>query len=130
MYIRSLIKDRSGALWVGCDSVVDKFYAVSETFTHFPIHTGEGSHSVGPVVHMCQDHFGAFWLATPHGLYKLDPLTGGVTRYAHDPSKPWSLSSNLISSVNEDRKGELWVASRGGLDVFDRGTEGSRSTFL
>ena len=122
VYIRSLIKDRSGTLWVGCDSVVDKFDPVSETFTHFPIHTAKNTGSTGPVVHMCQDHFGVLWLATPNGLYKLDPLTGKVTGYTHDPSKPWSVSSNFISSVEEDKKGELWVASRGGLDAFDRGT--------
>ena len=122
VYIRSLIKDRSGTLWVGCDSVVDRFDPVRETFTHFPIHTVENTGSTGPVVHMCQDHFGVLWLATPNGLYKLDPSTGRVTRFIHDPSKPSSLSSNFISSVEEDRKGELWVASRGGLDAFDRGT--------
>jgi ligand-binding sensor domain-containing protein/signal transduction histidine kinase len=127
VYIHSLIKDRAGTLWVGCDSVVDKFDPVSETFTHYPIHTERNTGSAGAVVHMSQDHFGFLWLATPTGLYKLEPSTGSVTRYTHDPSKPWSLSSNLISTMDEDRKGELWVASSGGLDRFDRGT--GRVTF-
>jgi signal transduction histidine kinase/ligand-binding sensor domain-containing protein len=122
VYIHSLIKDRAGTLWVGCDSVVDKFDPVSETFTHYPIHTEQNTGSAGAVVHMSQDHFGSLWLATPTGLYKLVPSTGSVTRYTHDPSKPWSLSSNLISTMDEDRIGELWVASSGGLDRFDRGT--------
>ena len=122
VYIHSLIKDRAGTLWVGCDSVVDKFDPVSETFTHYPIHTEQNTGSAGAVVHMSQDHFGSLWLATPTGLYKLEPSTGIVTRYTHDPSKPWSLSSNLISTMDEDRTGELWVASSGGLDRFDRGT--------
>ena len=122
VYIHSLIKDRAGTLWVGCDSVVDKFDPVSETFTHYPIHTEQNTGSAGAVVHMSQDHFGSLWLATPTGLYKLVPSTGSVTRYTHDPSKPWSLSSNLISTMDEDRTGELWVASSGGLDRFDRGT--------
>jgi ligand-binding sensor domain-containing protein/two-component sensor histidine kinase len=122
VYIRSIIKDRAGTLWVGCDSVVDKFDPVSETFTHYPIHTEQNSDSAGPVVHMCQDHLGFLWLATPTGLYKLEPSTGRVTRYNHDPNIPSSLSSNFISTVDEDRQGELWVASRGGLDAFDRRT--------
>jgi ligand-binding sensor domain-containing protein len=122
VYIHSLIKDRAGTLWVGCDSVVDKFDPVSETFTHYPIHTEQNTGSAGAVVHMSEDHFGSLWLATPTGLYKLVPSTGSVTRYTHDPSKPWSLSSNLISTMDEDRTGELWVASSGGLDRFDRGT--------
>jgi len=122
VYIRSVIKDHAGTLWVGCDSVVDKFDPITETFTHYPIHPDQSSDSAGPVVHMCQDHLGFLWLATPTGLYKLEPLTGKVTRYTHDPSKPASLSSNFISTMDEDRKGELWVASRGGLDEFDRET--------
>lgn len=122
VYIRSVIKDRAGTLWVGCDSVVDKFDPVTETFTHYPIRTDQSTDSAGPVVHMCQDHLGFLWLATPTGLYKLEPLTGKVTRYTHDPSKPTSLSSNFISTMDEDRRGELWVASRGGLDEFDRET--------
>src|ERR1700691_2383723 len=102
VYIHSLIKDRAGTLWVGRDSVVDKFDPVSETFTHYPIHTEQNTGSAGPVVHMCQDHFGFLWLATPTGLYKLEPQTGRVTRYANDPSTPSSLSSNFISTVDED----------------------------
>jgi ligand-binding sensor domain-containing protein len=122
VYIHSLIKDRAGILWVGCDSVVDKFDPVSETFTHYPIHTEQKTGSAGAVVHMSQDHSGLIWLATPTGLYKLEPSTGSVTRYTHDPTNPWSLSSNLISTMDEDSKGELWVASSGGLDRFDRET--------
>src|ERR1700761_6036956 len=123
VYIRSVIKDHAGTLWVGCDSVVDKCDPIRETFTHYPIRTAQNDDSSGPVVHMYQDHFDFLWLATPNGLYKLEPLTGRVTRYPHDPDNPSSLSSNFISSAGEDSKGEFWVASRGGLDKFDRATE-------
>ena len=123
VYIHSLIKDRTGTLWAGCDSVVDKFDPISETFTHYPIHTPQNNDSSGPVVHMYQDHSDFLWLATPNGLYKLEPLTGRVTRYPHDPGRPSSLSSNFISSAGEDGKGEFWVASLGGLDKFDRAKE-------
>jgi signal transduction histidine kinase/streptogramin lyase len=122
VYIRSLIKDRAGSLWVGCDSVVDKFDPISETSTHYPIHTDRNTDSAGPVYYMCQDHLGFLWLATGSGLYKLEPSTGRMTRYTHDPSIPSSLSSNFVSTVDEDRKGELWVAGRDGLDAFDRRT--------
>jgi signal transduction histidine kinase/ligand-binding sensor domain-containing protein len=122
VYVHSLIKDRAGTLWVGCDSVVDKFDPVSETFTHYPFHTDQKNGSGGSVVHMSEDHFGFLWLATPTGLYKLEPSNGSVTRYTHDATNPSSLSSNLISTMDEDSKGELWVASSGGLDRFDRGT--------
>ncbi len=123
VYVRSLLKDRKGTLWVGCDSVVDRFDPISETFRHYPIHTAKNNDPSGMVVHMYEDRLGLLWLATPNGLYKLDPSNGGVSRYPHDPDKPSSISSNFISSAGEDGKGEFWVASRGGLDRFDRATE-------
>ncbi len=62
------------------------------------------------------------WLATGDGLYSLDPATGGIHKYVHDPKDPASLISNDIKSSGEDRMGQFWVANSEGLDQFDRKT--------
>ena len=63
------------------------------------------------------------WLATEAGLYRLDPTSGALRRYFHDPTNPASLSSSLVRSTHEDRKGTLWVGTATGVEVFDRRTE-------
>jgi ligand-binding sensor domain-containing protein/signal transduction histidine kinase len=111
VYIRALFKDRDGTLWVGCNQFLNKFDPKTETFTRYPV----------PFVnHISQDSAGMFWLATSTGLYALDPATGRIRRYSHDPNDPSSISSNVITMSGEDKAGRFWVANTGGLDEFDR----------
>jgi PAS domain S-box-containing protein len=112
VYIRTLFKDRDGALWVGCDQFLNKFNRATETFTRYPV----------PFVnHISQDHAGTLWLATVKGLYSLDPETGTIRQYSHNPNDPSSLSNDVKSS-REDKEGRFWLVSAGHLDEFDRRT--------
>jgi ligand-binding sensor domain-containing protein len=109
--VRALFKDREGALWVACDQSLNKFDEKTETFTHYPIPLA---------IHITQDTAGLLWVATHGGLYRLDPASGRIQRYSHDPNDPSSLSSSDLSYCGEDKEGRFWVASNGGLDEFDR----------
>jgi PAS domain S-box-containing protein len=113
VFANALFKDRDGALWVGCDQFLNKFNRETETFTQYPVPF---------VTDMSQDSAGILWLATPNGLYSLDPAAGTIRHYAHDPDDPSSLSNNLIKSSAEDKEGRFWVATIGYLDEFDRRT--------
>ena len=119
VFVRSLFKDRDGILWVGCDQFLDKFDPVTETFTHFTIKAREETGPGATVMHMSQDRRGVLWLSTKNGLYSLEPTSGRIARYVHNPKNPRSLSSSHIRSTGEDRQGTLWVASTEGLDAFD-----------
>ena len=68
-----------------------------------------------------QDRAGTLWLATVRGLYSLDPGTGTIRQYFHNPNDPSSLSNDVKSS-REDKEGRFWVVSVGHLDEFDRRT--------
>jgi len=59
------------------------------------------------------------WVATGHGLYRLDPASGQSVGFHHDAADPASLSSNDVKSTCFDRGGTLWVASSEGIDAFD-----------
>jgi PAS domain S-box-containing protein len=112
VYIRALFKDRAGALWVGCDQFLNKFNRTTETFTRYPV----------PFVnHISQDSAGTIWLATVKGLYSLDPATGTIRQYLHNPNDPSSLG-NDVKSTGEDKEGRFWVVNIGHLDEFDRRT--------
>ena len=111
VFVTALFKDRDGALWVGCDRFLNKFEPATETFARYP---------VPDVNHVSQDTAGTLWLATKGGLYSLDPATGRIRQYSHDPNDPSSLSSNNVKSSGEDKEGRFWVANSEGLDEFDR----------
>src|SRR5262249_10595583 len=91
----------------------NKFDPATESAKYYPVEA---------VNHITQDRTGTMWLATGKGLYSLDPVTGRIQQYFHDPTDPASLSSNDVKSSGEDRRGEFWVANGEGLDRFDRKT--------
>jgi signal transduction histidine kinase/ligand-binding sensor domain-containing protein len=112
--VRALRKDRDGALWVACDQFLNRFEPTTETFIRYPV----------PFVnHISQDTTGILWLASLNGLFRLDPVTGRIRQYIHDPDNPFSLSSSYVKASGEDREGRFWVVDGNGLDEFDRKTE-------
>src|SRR5713226_2901741 len=122
VFINSLFKDRSGALWIGCDQLLDRFDPTTETFVHYRLEAENRNSLPFAVMHISQDSAGILWLATGNGLYSLDPASGPIHNYFHDPKDPSSLSSNDVKSSGEDRMGKFWVATGEGLDQFDRKT--------
>ena len=75
--IYALFKDRSGKLWVGSDRFLDRFDPATEKFTHF---SGPGTAGIeGLVLDVSQDRQGMLWVASYHGLYRVDL---GIPRYA------------------------------------------------
>lgn len=122
VYVRSLIVDHAGTLWVGCDQFLDRFEPATETFAHYRIYTQISDQLPTPIEHISEDGAGILWLATARGLYRFDPTSGRTTRYVHDPQDSASIADNLINMAGEDREGRFWVASGGGLEEFDRNT--------
>src|SRR5580704_2159338 len=108
--VDALFKDRDGALWVGCNQFLNRFDQRTERFVRYPVQLTK---------HISQDAAGMLWLATPTGLYEIDPATARIRRYSHDPNDPWSLSNNNIESSGEDKDGRFWVANTEALDEFD-----------
>ena len=57
---------------------------------------------------------GSVWFPTPNGLYKYIPGEGEFIHYRHDPNDPGSLSSDNVTDIIEDDRGNLWIATFGG----------------
>jgi ligand-binding sensor domain-containing protein len=69
-----------------------------------------------------QDRKGFLWFGTYDGLNKYDGY--GFTIYKHEALDSNSLSYNGISSLCEDRAGNLWIGTAGGgLNKLDRAQE-------
>jgi len=120
VYVRSLLVDHAGTLWVGCDRFLDRFEPATETFRHYRIHTDVSDQLPTPIDRISADGVGVLWLATAKGLYKFDPTNGRTTRYLHDSNDRNSIAANRINIAAEDREGRFWVANASGLDQLDR----------
>jgi len=57
------------------------------------------------------------------GLVKYDFNSGVLKRYKQANSSPYAVGANFINSIAQDAVGKLWLASVGGLTVFNQKTE-------
>lgn len=119
--------DRQGGFWRGTESGLffDTLGQPGSRGTE--IYRKEASNpeslSSNEVTTIYEDRQGILWLGTQgDGLNRLDPETGKVTRYLHDPADPNSLSNNNILTILEDSFDRLWVGTYDGLNLLDRPT--------
>lgn len=64
------------------------------------------------------------WIGTKTGGLNIMNLKDySIKRYAHDPSNPNSIPSNLIRDILKDKDGNMWLATDQGLAHFDEKNE-------
>ncbi len=116
--IVDLYQDRGGILWVGTlGGGVNKWNPGTWSFAHYRNDDEQASNMVFSV---SEDRGGALWLGTlGGGLERLDRATGRRDRWTHDPGDPSSLSDDRVTALHHDRQGVLWVGTvSGGLSRF------------
>lgn len=65
-----------------------------------------------------RDYKGILWIGTQQGLNKVD--RNDLKTYFHDNKDSYSIAGNFIYSLNEDEEHSLWIASNGGLSLYNR----------
>jgi signal transduction histidine kinase/ligand-binding sensor domain-containing protein/CheY-like chemotaxis protein len=88
-------------------------------FRHITIDNGL-SHN--RVLSICDDKYGYVWIGTYSGLNRYDGM--GIKTYFHTVGDTTSLISNFIYWLLSDSKGRLWVATTGGLCIYNEETDG------
>ena len=53
------------------------------------------------------------------GIYELLPYSQSVRRYTSDTTKPFSLSSDLVTTFVPADHGHLWIGTGDGINIFD-----------
>ena len=76
---------------------------------------------VGEVLSIHQDKYGLIWVGGKDGLARYDGYDYKI--YRHDVDDNTTLSSNVVSDIEEDAEGNLWLATDGGLNYFIRKTQ-------
>ncbi|TAE29264.1 MAG: hypothetical protein EAZ92_06670 [Candidatus Kapaibacterium sp.] len=83
---------------------------------------------------LCTARDGSLWIGTNEsGVQRLQRPDvyglGSFESYLSDDSNPKSLSSNIISSIIEDKQGRIWISTSEGVNRFDGTDASGRATF-
>jgi len=120
----ALHMDHAGGVWVGTDAGLSRYQPASGTFINYGKSADGAGLSDLQVRVVSEDHTGALWIGTLHGgLNRLEPDSGRVTAFRHEPANPHSLSHDRVTAILEDDARRLWVATVDGLNLFDRSTQ-------
>jgi signal transduction histidine kinase/ligand-binding sensor domain-containing protein/CheY-like chemotaxis protein/HPt (histidine-containing phosphotransfer) domain-containing protein len=69
------------------------------------------------------DARGLLWIGTyDAGVDVLDPASGSIVHFRHDPDDPGSLASDRVSALALTRAGDVWIGTDRGLNRFDAAT--------
>lgn len=125
-WIWDIYEQPDGDLWIGTlNGGLNRYDPVRERMTAYMHSDNPRSISGNHVQTILGDSRSrdTLWLGTgSSGLNKLTISTGLFDSFKHDPENPQTVRSNVILALYEDLRGNMWVGSDAGLDLFDRET--------
>ena len=76
-------------------------------------------------LHIYCDRDGIVWTSNwmNYGIYEILPFNPSVKRFAANPEMKDSLSNHAIHSIIPAAKGEMWIGTEDGLNIFDPKTD-------
>ena len=120
-YVRSILENRNGILWIGTGAGLNKFDPSSETFTCFDEDDGLISNKIRAVL---EDNYGNLWISTDKGISKFNPRSKEFRNFTekdglHDNEFWWG------GHIND--RGEMFFGGRNGLTYFHPDSIGDNS---
>jgi signal transduction histidine kinase/ligand-binding sensor domain-containing protein/DNA-binding response OmpR family regulator len=110
--ISVITQDRDKNLWVGTADGISKIDYTGRTSVHyFPDPGNPGSLSHDLVNCILSDSRGWIWAGTNDGLNLYIPSDDSFRHFTRENGLP----DNLIKAIEEDRSGNLWVATTNGM---------------
>ncbi len=113
--IETLFEDDDGDIWIGTTyHGLDFYNASSGRFMHFNLEdSNNGTEHISAII---QDQYGYIWLGAGESLIcRINKRTKEILYY-HLPTNQDGIG---IGAILEDRQGDLWFATSGGLFVFN-----------
>ena len=111
-----LLVDHAGTLWAATEDGLNRFNAVTQTFTVYR-HAKNGKAAYYKT--LVEDQNGILWIGGFFdGLLRFDPQSGQFTalQYAQEQSV---LTHPRINTLLVDHAGTLWIGTQNGLAQFD-----------
>lgn len=117
-FVQVLYQDRQQRLWIGTSADTSVVYCLSADRKRCTAFTQQNTNvsTLLDVQSIMQDTQGRMWFAGVYGLVRFDESspTKAWRTYRRSPTNPKSLSEDFTTCVMQTRKGEIWVATKGG----------------
>lgn len=126
----SITQDAGGYMWFGTRFGLNQYDTNKvKAFQSEPGDTASLSSSSYIKTLLC-DSENTLWVGTSHGLNKYIPETETFQQILNDPSRPYSLSDNVINVIAQDSFKNLWVGTKKGLNLLTAKNSNSFQSFL
>ena len=114
--------DKDKEIWISSwGDGLNRYQPETGNFIHYR-HDNSDTNSISGdrIITLFTDSKGYIWIGTfDKGLDLFDKTTKTFTHFVHDSSRN-CLSDNSIHCIYEDRQGNVWIATKSGLNCLDR----------
>jgi len=121
-FIHVIFKDSEHHIWLGTrngimiyDKSGNKFVPYFEYFKNSALPNFMNVR----ISMIIQDKSFNYWIGTQNGLYKINLEKSTVEVFQKELDRTHQLSANLVYDLLEDSDGLIWIATVGGLDVYN-----------
>lgn len=117
-FVWQIVEDANRDLWIALqDRGLARWSRAADRFTVYRHSDDPNSLASDSVRTIAIDGAGHIWIGTTDaGIDMLDPQTGRIEHFRHDPQNPRSLGSDRIFSLSLAKSGDLWVGTDHGVD--------------
>ncbi|HPG38904.1 MAG TPA: two-component regulator propeller domain-containing protein [bacterium] len=121
-FINVITGDNDGRLLLGSNNGLIIFDKAIREFSHLDYDVDNILNNEA-VVTILIDRERLWWIGyLRSGLVRYNPATGDYVHYRSDPGAVNSLNNNFVQSLYQDKSGQLWIATRKGLNRFNKTT--------
>ncbi|WP_167607215.1 two-component regulator propeller domain-containing protein [Maribellus sediminis] len=116
IYVRNLVADLSGKLWIGTDNGLFTYNKSTERLVYFELPFEDSdNHEIWEIY---LDDDGILWVGTyAAGLFQIDPDENSYKRVLLEPVAP---RTETVKAISKGIFGEYWIGTRGGLFKYSK----------
>ena len=127
--VASLYQDIDATVWLGSNADgLFRWVPESDTFRKYRHQTGDKfSVADNQLSSLYRDRAGTFWVGSWYnGVSRVDLGSGGFSRMVRAPGDVGALADKKVRAVADAGNGKLWLATKGGLKLYDTRDGSSR----